>query len=89
MIGLTYQKFLHLTAQHDCVSQTEYKLSSLQLHANAMEGIHGMEMELATCLGAVMAQVAYLDDLICLLLSWFQHLIALSKSWLISSNILI
>ncbi|XP_063684163.1 uncharacterized protein LOC134818504 isoform X2 [Bolinopsis microptera] len=56
VIGLTYQKFLHLTAQHDCVSQVEYKLSALHLHTQAMQGVHGMEMELATCLGAVMAQ---------------------------------
>ncbi|KAL5268498.1 hypothetical protein ACHWQZ_G002392 [Mnemiopsis leidyi] len=56
VIGLTYQKFLHLTAQHDCISPVEYKLSALQLHSQAMDGIHGMEVELATCLGAVMAQ---------------------------------
>ena len=59
VIGLTYQKFLHLTAQHDCISPVEYKLSALQLHSQAMDGIHGMEVELATCLGAVMAQVCF------------------------------
>ena len=60
VIGLTYQKFLHLTAQHDTISPVEYKLSALQLHSQAMDGLHGMEVELATCLGAVMAQVCFL-----------------------------
>ena len=60
VIGLTYQKYLHLSGAQDTnntLPVMEYKLSALQLHDQAMEGIHGMEMELATCLGAVMAQV--------------------------------
>ena len=59
MIGLTYQKYLHLSSQQDnnAIPAAEYKLSALQLHDQAMNGIHGMEMELATCLGAVMTQV--------------------------------
>lgn len=58
VIGLYYRKFLNLNkGQHNDVTQIEYKLSAYQYHADAMIGIHGMEIELATCLGAVMAQV--------------------------------
>ena len=39
------------------ITPLETKLSALQIHTEAMEGYHGMGVELATCLGALMAQV--------------------------------